>query len=53
MVERGRCMEAAMLNRGLISIVDDDQPFRESMRKLVTLLGYTVAAFASATDFLK
>jgi FixJ family two-component response regulator len=37
----------------LISIVEDDQPFRESMRKLVTLLGYTVAAFASATDFLK
>jgi FixJ family two-component response regulator len=43
-------MEAAMLN--LISIVDDDQPFRESMRKLVTLLGYTVEAFPSAADFL-
>jgi FixJ family two-component response regulator len=52
MVERGRCMEAAMLNRALISIVDDDQPFRESMRKLVTLLGYTVEAFPSAADFL-
>ena len=37
----------------LISIVEDDQPFRESMRKLVTLLGYTVEAFASAADFLK
>ena len=45
-------MEAAMLNRALISIVDDDQPFRESMRKLVTLLGYTVEAFPSAADFL-
>jgi FixJ family two-component response regulator len=44
--------EAAMLNRTLISIVDDDQPFRESMRKLVTLLGYTVEAFPSAADFL-
>jgi CheY-like chemotaxis protein len=52
MVERGRCIEAAMLNRALISIVDDDRPFRESMRKLVTLLGYTVEAFPSAADFL-
>lgn len=42
-----------MARRTLISIVEDDQPFRESMRKLVTLLGYTVEAFASATDFLK
>ncbi|MFB9268055.1 response regulator transcription factor [Bradyrhizobium erythrophlei] len=41
-----------MLNRTLISIVDDDGPFRESMRTLVTLLGYTVAAFPSAADFL-
>ena len=41
-----------MLNRTLISIVDDDQPFRESMRKLVTLLGYTVEDFPSAADFL-
>src|SRR6516225_8190236 len=41
-----------MANHTLISIVDDDQPFRESMRKLVTLLGYTVEAFSSAADFL-
>jgi FixJ family two-component response regulator len=41
-----------MLNRTLISIVDDDEPFRESMRKLVMLLGYTVEAFPSAADFL-
>jgi FixJ family two-component response regulator len=37
---------------GLISIVDDDQPFRESMRKLIALLGYTVEAFPSAASFL-
>jgi FixJ family two-component response regulator len=49
----GLCREAAMAKRMLISIVEDDQPFRESMRKLVTLLGYTVEAFASAADFLK
>ncbi len=36
----------------LISIVEDDQLFRESLRELVTLLGYTVEAFPSAADFL-
>ena len=42
----------AMPQHPLISIVEDDQPFRESMRKLITLLGYTVEAFSSAADFL-
>ena len=46
-------LEAMMAEPRLISIVEDDHLFRESMRKLVTLLGYTVAAFASAADFLK
>src|SRR5262245_6571153 len=41
-----------MLDRTLISIVDDDQLFRESMRKLVTLLGYAVEDFSSAAEFL-
>lgn len=41
-----------MLNRTLISIVDDDRPYRESMQKLITLLGYSVEAFPSAADFL-
>jgi FixJ family two-component response regulator len=36
----------------MISIVDDDQPFRDSRRKLVTLLGYSVETFPSAADFL-
>jgi FixJ family two-component response regulator len=36
----------------LISIVEDDQPFRESMEKLMTSLGYTVEGFPSAADFL-
>ena len=36
----------------LVSIVDDDQPFRDSMRKLMTSLGYSVEAFPSAADFL-
>ena len=42
-----------MSNRKLISIVDDDEPYRDSMRKLIMLLGYTVEAFASAADFLR
>jgi FixJ family two-component response regulator len=45
-------LEAAMPRRTLISIVEDDQPFRESMRNLITSLGYTVEAFASAATFL-
>ena len=36
----------------LISVVEDDQPFRESMRKLITTLGYTVEVFPSAASFL-
>src|SRR5262249_15656968 len=42
-----------MANRTLISIIDDDQPYRESMRKLIKLLGYAVEAFPSAADFLE
>jgi FixJ family two-component response regulator len=41
-----------MSDRTLIAIVDDDQPFRELLRKLVMLLGYTVEEFPSAGDFL-
>jgi FixJ family two-component response regulator len=38
--------------QSLISIVDDDQSFRDSMRRLVKSLGYSSAAFASAAEFL-
>jgi FixJ family two-component response regulator len=41
-----------MSDRTLISIVDDDGPFRESMRKLVMLSGYAVESFSSAAEFL-
>jgi FixJ family two-component response regulator len=41
-----------MPRRTLISIVEDDQPFRDSMRNLITSLGYTVEAFQSAANFL-
>ena len=41
-----------MPKRSLVSVVEDDQFFRESMRRLLRSLGYKVEAFASAADFL-
>ncbi len=36
----------------LVSIVEDDQFFRESIRRLLRSQGYSVEAFPSAADFL-
>lgn len=36
----------------LVSVVEDDQFFRESMKRLMRSLGYDVAIFPSAADFL-
>ena len=41
-----------MTKKLLVSVVEDDQFFRESMRRLMRSLGYTAEAFASAADFL-
>ena len=41
-----------MTKRPLISIVEDDQPFRESMKRIVISLGYSVEAFPSPVEFL-
>src|SRR5580704_19104730 len=41
-----------MSKRSLVSVVEDDQFFRESMRRLMRSLGYSVEAFPSAADFL-
>ena len=41
-----------MSNASLVSVVEDDQFFRESMRRLMRSLGYSVEAFPSAADFL-
>jgi FixJ family two-component response regulator len=38
--------------RSLVSVVEDDQFFRESMRRLMRSQGYRVEAFAAAADFL-
>jgi FixJ family two-component response regulator len=36
----------------LVSVVEDDRFFRDSMGRLVRSLGYTVEVFPSAADFL-
>jgi FixJ family two-component response regulator len=36
----------------LVSVVEDDLFFRESMRRLMRSLGYPVEVFSSAADFL-
>ena len=41
-----------MQKTSLVSIVEDDQFFRESMRRLIRSLGYSVEAFSSPADFL-
>lgn len=41
-----------MPQSSLISIVDDDQSFRDSLRRLLKSHGYTVAVFPSAAEFL-
>src|SRR5215467_5652722 len=40
------------MKRPLVSVVEDDRFFRESMGRLMRSLGYTVEAFSSAADFL-
>ena len=41
-----------MPKASLISVVEDDRFFRESMRRLMRSLGYSVEAFPTAADFL-
>ena len=40
------------MKKVLISVVDDDRFFRESMCRLMRSLGHTVDVFSSATEFL-
>jgi FixJ family two-component response regulator len=44
--------EGLLYEQVLISIIDDDQPFRDSMRRLMRSLGYKVDDYPSAVDFL-
>jgi FixJ family two-component response regulator len=41
-----------MTKKLLISVVEDDRFFRESMRRLMRSLGYSAETFASAAEFL-
>ena len=41
-----------MPKASLVSVVEDDLFFRESMRRLMRSLGYSVEAFPTAADFL-
>jgi len=41
-----------MMKKVLVSVVDDDRFFRESMSRLMRSMGYTVDIFSSAADFL-
>ena len=41
-----------MPKSSLVSVVEDDQFFRESMRRLLRSFGYAVETFRSAADFL-
>ena len=40
------------MQKVLVSVVDDDRFFRESMCRLMRSLGHTVDVFSSATEFL-
>jgi FixJ family two-component response regulator len=41
-----------MMKKPLVSIVEDNRFFRESMRRLLRSLGYMVDVFSSAAEFL-
>ena len=49
----GTCaLRGRMPKASLVSIVEDDRFFRESMGRLMKSLGFAVEAFSSAADFL-
>jgi len=51
-VRDSRELPEAGLKKPLISVVEDDPFFRDSMGRLMRSLGYAVEAFPSAADFL-
>jgi FixJ family two-component response regulator len=48
----GRAAADSMMKKPLVSIVEDDRFFRESMGRLLRSLGHAVEAFPSAAAFL-
>lgn len=47
-----RAREIVLSTKTIISIVDDDQGFRDALTSLIRSLGYRVEAFSSAPAFL-
>ena len=47
-----RIATGVLMKKQLVSVVEDDRFFRESMGRLVRSLGYTAEAFPSAAEFL-
>lgn len=47
-----RTAKGGVMQERLVSVVEDDRFFRDSMRRLMRSLGYNVEAFPSAADFL-
>jgi CheY-like chemotaxis protein len=47
------CRRPTLPKKPIISIVDDDQFVRQSVKRLMKSFGYTVADFPSASDFLE
>src|SRR5215510_8665099 len=47
-----RAARGNVMKTQLVSVVEDDQFFRDSMGRLMRSMGYTVEAFPSAADFL-
>jgi FixJ family two-component response regulator len=48
----GSSATGVVMKKQLVSVVEDDRFFRESMGRLMRSLGYTVEAFPSAAEFL-
>src|SRR5580692_11424586 len=51
MAVRANCVKP-MPKTSLVSLVEDDRYFRDSMRRLMGSLGFNVEAFSSAANFL-
>jgi FixJ family two-component response regulator len=45
-------LQGGVMKEKLVSLVEDDRFFRDSMGRLMRSLGYTVEAFPSAAEFL-
>jgi FixJ family two-component response regulator len=43
----------APIDSPLVAIIDDDEPFRRSVERLVRSAGFSVETFGSAEDFLE